>query len=399
MDKKKLVFDKHYINNISFEAVIVIFLTILIISIKPIFFEVLSESGSSDFHLYPARCLFDGINHYESYINRDGKCSFFMTQYGEYAQGFYVLLFPFTFLEWKTAKIIWFVLNLFMLILISYFLCKKYKINRIHTSIVIFLILTSIITKATLAMGQQAIFILFFISLPFVFNSKLSSILSGFSYFKYSIGYGLFIFFLLSKNFKKLIYSLIPCFIGWIIYSIVTSTNPIENLFQPIKLTLINSSTIDQYFLFSFVKFFLSDNSNIKYLFLLIPSLILNILIINKITKLNNGLQKLSCLSILILISMPHYPHDYILIVPLIIYSIYCFPINKFLFRINLFGAIYFLNIYRATEIYLNKILIYLNVGKNYLEIINLIFPYLNILFLFFILIVNLQKQDQFQHI
>ncbi len=206
-------------------------------------------------------------------------------------------------------------------------------------------------------------------------------------------------FFLLSKNFKKLIYSLIPCFIGWIIYSIVTSTNPIENLFQPIKLTLINSSTIDQYFLFSFVKFFLSDNSNIKYLFLLIPSLILNILIINKITKLNNGLQKLSCLSILILISMPHYPHDYILIVPLIIYSIYCFPINKFLFRINLFGAIYFLNFYRATEIYLNKILIYLNVEKNYLEIINLIFPYLNILFLFFILIVNLQKQDQFQHI
>ena len=397
MDKKKLFINKQLTNNISFEIVSIIFLTILIISLKPIIFEVLSESGSSDFHLYPARCLFDGINHYESYINRDGKCSFFMTQYGEYAQGFYVLLFPFTFLEWKLAKIIWFILNICMLILITYFLCKKYQISKIYTSFIIFLILSSIITKATLSMGQQAIFILFFMSLPFIFNSKLSSILSGFSYFKYSIGYGLFIFFLFSKNYKKLIYSLIPCFIGWIIYSLVTTTNPIENLFQPIELTLINSSTIDQYFLFSFMKFFFNDDSSLKYIFLLIPSLILNIFIINKIAKLNNGLQKLSCLSVLILISIPHYPHDYILIVPLVIYSIYCFPINKLLFRINFFGAVYFLNFYRATEIYLNKILIFLNFEKNSLEIINIVFPYMNILLLFLILIVNLKNQDQFQ--
>lgn len=105
----------------------------------------------------------------------------------------------------------------------------------------------------------------------------------------------------------------------------------------------------------------------------------------------------MSCLLILILISIPHFPHDYILIVPLLIYSIYCFPINKLLFRVNFFGAIYFLNFYRATEIYLNKILIFLNFEKNFLEIINIVFPYLNILLLFFILILNLQKQDQFK--
>lgn len=267
MNKKKLALDKNFVNNISFEVISVIFLTILIISLKPVFIEVLSGSGSADFQFYPAKCLFEGINHYESYIKMDGKCSFFMSQYGEYAQGFYVLLFPFTFLEWNIAKIIWLVLNTCMLISISYFLCQKYKINKIYTYFIIFLILSSIITKATLALGQQAIFILFFMSLPFVFNSKLSSILSGFSYFKYNIGYGLFIFFLFSKNYKKLIYSLAPCIIGWIIYSIVTSTNPIENLLQPIQLALINSSTIDQYFLFSFMKFFLNENSNLKYIY------------------------------------------------------------------------------------------------------------------------------------
>ena len=93
MNKNK-IFNKNIIDNISLEIVVIVFFTILIISLKPILIEVLSSSGSSDFHLHPAKCLFEGINHYQSYINRDGTCSFFMTQYGEYAQGFYVILFP-----------------------------------------------------------------------------------------------------------------------------------------------------------------------------------------------------------------------------------------------------------------------------------------------------------------
>lgn len=65
--------------NFLLEIIIIIFFSILIISFSSTVFEVFSDGGSSDFHLYPAKCVFQGINHYTSYLNRDGKCEFFMT--------------------------------------------------------------------------------------------------------------------------------------------------------------------------------------------------------------------------------------------------------------------------------------------------------------------------------
>lgn len=375
---------------ISPEIILGITITILLISIKPVFTEILSENGSADFHLYPARCLYDGINHYTSYLNRDGKCIFFMTQWGEYAQGFYVILFPFTFLDWSSAKVIWFLSNLILIFFITYFLCKKFKIKQLYFYFILILIFSSIVTKATLAMGQQAIFILFFLCLPFIFKSKLANILSGISYFKYSIGYVLFIFYLVSKKYKRLTLSLIPCIIGWVVYCYVTNSNLLDNLFQPIELTIKNASTVNQFFLFSFLQYFFSSNSKIYYLLMFILILLINFILIKKITELGDELKKLSCLCMLVLISMPHYPHDYIIIFPLLIYGIKCVNENKILFRINFFGALYFLNFYRAVEIYVEKLLFFFKINPNLVEVIVFATKYLNILILFFILIFNL---------
>lgn len=375
---------------ISPEIILGITITILLISIKPVFTEIISENGSADFHLYPARCLYDGINHYTSYLNRDGKCIFFMTQWGEYAQGFYVILFPFTFLDWSSAKVIWFLSNLILIFFITYFLCKKFKIKQLYFYFILILIFSSIVTKATLAMGQQAIFILFFLCLPFIFKSKLANILSGISYFKYSIGYVLFIFYLVSKKYKRLTLSLIPCIIGWVVYCYVTNSNLLDNLFQPIELTIKNASTVNQFFLFSFLQYFFSSNSKIYYLLMFILILLINFILIKKITELGDELKKLTCLCMLVLISMPHYPHDYIIIFPLLIYGIKCVNENKILFRINFFGALYFLNFYRAVEIYVEKLLFFFKINPNLVEVIVFATKYLNILILFFILIFNL---------
>jgi len=376
--------------HISSEIILGIAVTLLLISIKPIFAEIISESGSADFHLYPAKCLYNGINHYTSYLNRDGKCIFFMTQWGEYAQGFYVMLFPFTFLDWNSAKIIWFLLNLSFIFLITYFLCKKFQISKLYFYLLLVLIYSSLVTKATLAMGQQAIFILFFLCLPFVFKSKLANILSGVSYFKYSIGYVLFIFYLISKKYKRLTLSLMPCVIGWLIYCYITNSNLFYNLFQPIELTIKNASTINQFYLFSFFNFFFSPDTQNYFLLMFIPTLMINFFIIKKIVKLDDELKKLSCLCLLILISMPHYPHDYIIIFPLLIYGIKCVNKDKVLFRINFFGALYFLNFYRAVEIYIEKMLVFFKIYAEFVEAIVYAVQYLNILILFFILIFNL---------
>jgi len=375
--------------NFFFEIFIVIVFSIIIVSFKSTFVEALSDNGQADFQLYPAKCALQGINHYTSYINRDGECAFFMAQYGEYAQGFYILVLPLTFLEWNKAKTIWFALNIILTFFLIFFLCKKFKINKIYTFLIIFLVFSSIVTKASLIMGQQAIFTLFFLALPFIFNSRLSHFLSGISYFKYNIGYGLFIFYLISKKYKILFYSLIPCFFGWIIYCLITNSNFIENLFQPIQLSIKNLSTINQFFLFSFLKEIINLSEPIQYLLMFLPSILLNLFFIKKISSLKNDLQKLSSLCILVLISIPHYPHDYVLVIPLLIYAIKSYSVNIFISRINFFGAIYFLNFYRAVEIYFEKFLLFLNFEINFVKATVLIISYTNIFFLFLILILN----------
>lgn len=385
-----IIFDKIQ-KNFLFEIIIIIFFSILIISFKSTIVEVFSESGSADFHWYPAKCVFKGINHYTSYLSRDGKCPFFMSQFGEYAQGYYILIYPFTIFEWKTSKAIWFLLNIILIFLIIYFLCKKFRIDKIYFFFLIFLVFSSIVTKATLIMGQQAIFTLFFLALPFIFKSKLSYILSGISYFKYSIGYGLFIYYLISKKYKNIFFSLIPCFLGWIVYSFITNTNILENLFQPIELTIKNSVHINQQFLFSSLKFFFKSDENFNFFLIFIPSVLLNFFIIKKIILIDNDLQKLACLCMLILVSTPHYPHDYILLIPLVVYAFKCYSKNITLFRINLIGGIYFLNFYRATEIYFPKILVFLNLNTNFINIISLILPNLNSLLLLIMLMLNLK--------
>ena len=91
----------------------------------------------------------------------------------------------------------------------------------------------------------------------------------------------------------------------------------------------------------------------------------------------------------MILISTPHWGHDYILLIPLLIYSVKYYKYNLFLFRINFFAAIYFLHLYNGIQIYLNKILFNLKLNA---DILNFIYPYINIILLLLILIWNLMN-------
>jgi hypothetical protein len=367
-----------------------IFLSVLIHSYVSTILGIISADGSGDFQWKPAKCVFEGINHYSSYLNNDGRCLKFMAQLGEYAQGFYIIIFPFTFLEWNTAKIFWSLLNIILIILVPLILSRKFKLSKNETYLIIFFILYSIIVRVNLINGQQTIFVLFFLILPFVFKSKLSSFLSGISYFKYNIGYALFLFFIISKKYKQLFLSILPCFLGILSYCLITNSNFIDNLFQPIQLMVKNSevgSTLNRVFFFSFIKYLPIGSQLTKYLFILILTFLFNIFFINKIYKINDNLLKLSCLCLLILISTPHWGHDYILLVPLLIYSVKHYKYNLFLFRTNLFVVIYFLHLYNGMQIYLNKILFNL---KFNVDILNFVYPYINIILLLLILIWNI---------
>ena len=111
-------------------------------------------------------------------------------------------------------------------------------------------------------------------------------------------------------------------------------------------MTLKINTTLSQKFLFSFIKdfFFFSPITNL--VFTLFATLIFNFFFICKIVKISDELLKISCLLILALISMPHWGHDYILLVPLFIHSLKNYKKNLFLIKFNLFVSVYFLHFY-----------------------------------------------------
>lgn len=363
--------------NFYFIITTILLMSILVISYKSTILEILSVEGAADFQWQPSKCVFEGINHYSSYLSRDGKCLIFMSQLGEYAQGLYILLYPFIFFEWHHAKVLWTIINIFLIFFTHYILCKKFEVNKIYSLIIIFFILSSTITKINLIMGQHTVVTLFFLTLTFIYKNNFTYILSGISYFKYNIGYSLFIFYLVQKKYKELLLSIIPFVFGYLIYCFMTKTNLITNILQPIQLMVYNAqfgSTLNRPYLFSFI-LNIPISLNYKYLLILFFTFIFNLVITYKIVKLNNDLQKLSCLCTLILISTPHWGHDNILLTPLLIFAIRYYQSNLLIMLINIAVVIYFLNFYRTIQIYLN---------------LDLNYNFLNILILLSILFMNL---------
>jgi len=377
--------------NKFFEVFGVILSIILLYSYLPTIVEITSDTGSADFLWQASKCTFDGINFYSSYLSRDGECPYFMNDGAAYAQGFYIILYPFTFFEWNVAKILWFLLNIILIVSTIIILCKKFELKSVETLLIIFVVLYSIIIRINFIMGQHTIFTLFFLTLPFVYKSRLFTILSGISYLKYNIGYVLFLLFFVSKEYKKIFLSLIPAISGLIIFCLLTETNIIESIFQPIELSIFNAkyngATLNNIFLFSFFKDFSLFSEHINYLLIGLFTLLFNIFFINKINKRKNDLLKLSCLCLLALISTPHWGHDYILLTPLLIFSIKYYKFNLILNRINILVCIYFLYLYRGVQLYSINLLSHLNFKA---DILSGIYTYVDILILLTILTLNI---------
>ncbi len=300
-----------------------------------------AQTISFDFHFSPAKLVSEGINHYEYILNGkhdDGPNDKIMyDQNGVYAQGLFVLFIPLTLLEWDTAKLIWSLFNIVLSFLIPFLICKKFRLDKIQTFIVITLFLTSTIFRIHISYGQQTLFTFFFLLLPFLYKSKISTILSGIGYFKFNIGYVLFLYLLSTKKFIKILLSSIPCVIGWILYCYITDTDLLKNLFQPIVLLLYwDSGQVFPVTIFSFLK----NINNFPPLIALMIPLLINFLVILRIRFMEDELFKISLICLTALGFMPHQLHDYVLLIPLLIFSIKNFDL--LISKINLFFIFYF---------------------------------------------------------
>lgn len=291
-----------------------------------------------DFQWQPAVLLWEGINHYEKFII-NGKGDF-LCQNGEYAHLLHVLYYPFTLFEWETARLLWLGVNIIFIFLIPLLVCKSLKLSKYKTMILLLIFITCYPSRMTLNYGQQSLFVLFFMILPFIFNNKLSSIFSGLSYVKYSSGYIIFLNFLASKQYKYFIFASVPYLLGWILYFSLTNSDPIINFFEPIQLSLKKGYIRDADF-YSLINMYFMPEKGIYFKpFILAIIFLINFLILIKINKNNDNFFKMSLVLICPLIFFPHSNYDYVLLFPLLCYS---FLNNEYLInKINIYFILYF---------------------------------------------------------
>lgn len=164
-----------------------------------------------------------------------------------------LLLSLFSWLPWQSAKIIWFLINLILLILIPllliYFLTPHPPMPKTAVLISCLIFYALMATRPALATGQTTILVLTFIIFSLIFEEKswlVAGIFLGLALSKYSITLPIFLYFLGKKQFKILATSLVIQFLGILIISGISSStlwSIIQSYYQ-IMLVHINQSGI-----------------------------------------------------------------------------------------------------------------------------------------------------------
>ena len=309
------------------------------ISITKAFLD--AQNISFDFHFSPTKLVAEGINPYQYIL--DGKHDYgpddrlMYDQNGNYAQGLFIILIPFTWLGWEDAKLVWSIINIALALIIPLVLCKKFKLDNFKTFLVLSIFLSSTIFRIHIGYGQQTLILLIFLILPFLKKNFFNIALSGIAYFKYNIGYGLFLYFLSLKNFRYIVLSSLPLIFGWLSFCYITNTNLLANILEPLRVIMYWNSEVGHFpvTIFNFIDY-LKLNSLIS---LVIPILV-NFYFILKIKNIEDDLKKLSLLCLSILCFTPHQLHDYVLLIPLLVYSLKHF--QYLISLINLILIFYF---------------------------------------------------------
>ena len=317
-----------------------IFLYFLVIISIFSFINTVSKGlvNGCDFQWQPAVLFWEGVNHYQKFII-NGKGDF-LCQNGEYAHLLHVLYYPFILFKWETARMLWLGVNVIFIFLIPILICKFFKLSKYKTILLLLIFITCYPSRMTLNYGQQSLFVMFFMMLPFIFFNKVSSIFSGLSYVKYSTGYIVFLNFLASKQYKYFILASIPYFVGWLIYFSVTSSDPLINFFEPIQLSL-KKGYIRDADIFSLINIYFVPAKELNFkLFTLLIIFIINFILLIKINKYNDTFFKMSLVFICPLIFFPHSNYDYVLLFPILCYS---FSNTEYLInKINICFVLYF---------------------------------------------------------
>lgn len=214
---------------------LIVLLLAAMVSIFQGFSNAQKMDGSDDFQWSPAVLFLEGINPYAHQLdgNTDGRI--ILSQRPNYAHGLYVLLTPLALLEYAKATAAWAALGIIASLITILLIGREFKLTPMSLIICGLLFFCSTPFRNSIGNGQQSVLSLFAFSLLFLQHKNVGSFLSGISYFKYSFAPPIAFYILISRGWKAVFLSLLPCLIGYLLFVWHLSADPWTTLIQPLK--------------------------------------------------------------------------------------------------------------------------------------------------------------------
>jgi hypothetical protein len=274
-----------------------------------------------------------------------------------YPHIWYILLFPFKYLEYKTVKIIFFFINLFFLFGSIFILKKNYNLNLFQTKVLVILSVTSTPLTNLLGVGNLSLFSLFFILVFYFYKSSfLRGLAISFALIKYNISIFFIIYLIIFKHYKTGIIFIFINFVSILFYFYYLDITNIFQIFDPVKsvfATINNQIDIGTVGvnsgLFNLHNFLIIlDMANYYYyifILLIFYSIYLMKFRINSKEKVFIFLlYSTACL-------IYHQLYDFVILIPVLAYILKSKPNMKF-FNFHFFVIIYIFYFYKINTIF-----------------------------------------------
>ncbi len=289
---------------------------------------------SQDFQWSPSVLFWRHINPYEHYLNGG---DLILSQAPNYLQLLYIILKPFTIMNWEQAKLIWALSNMIMGFGSLFLLYKYYNCTSIKKILFISTIfLTSTPFRNSIGNGQHSLLILF-LTLFFwrlVTEKKNSFNLLGATAFtislvKYSFALPFTVALLFEKKFFYIIFSIIIHLVAILFFAFHVNSNPITLSIEP-YLVAKKAVSLNMTDFYSQIKFYFPSTS---VLMVTGSVILLTLFTVNTIYKINENritppidcqttLRKLALISLISLTLFPHLQYDFVFLLPSLAYAV-----------------------------------------------------------------------------
>lgn len=304
------------------KLIYLILITLALISIFSIIysFNIAITYGSTDFQYSPTVLFKEKINPYEYFLYSENTERIFPVQYPVYSHLTYFLFYIYALFDWPTAKILWGISNILIALISSIIITSHAQLKFKSILLILSLFFLSTPFRNCIGNGQLSNLILLIFCSFLITSPNLKNFFLGFSYIKYSF-MPLCAFIILKKDgLKGFIISFLVCSIGWILFSIYLNQNILDTLFQPIYSGFKGyDNTLARGDIYTIINFFYASD-NFPYLIISLLFLI-SFLIAQEIAKEKDLLLSLSLMSVANLFIFGHLIYDYVLLLPLLVYS------------------------------------------------------------------------------